>query len=250
MHLRCAVARLLCGALLVSMAWGGSPAWAVTAQEQSERLQNIYGFLLDLRSNSAPAPQDPGNWALQLDLLPMPKIDNRVGAKNEPVDALPAVPRLRGRIHGPLGLSLSLAGSPGIPFGKQTATFLQGDADWRVRWGSLLGGLRTSSSSWKIVGPITTTTHEDTFRIQQHNMDVRLGWELDHSHLYVGSGQGSQSSSLLIGEDGVTLNLREHAYTYRFAGLEFQGEQWDFNLEQHATESYLQHVQLSIRRRF
>lgn len=227
-----------------------SPLLAVTSEEQADRLQQIYGFLLDYRSNAAPLPEDPGTFDVQVDLLLMPSIDNRIGSKNEPVDTLPVVPRLRGRLHLPYGLVVGLAGSPGIPTGSQTATFLQGEVDWRHDADHLLYGLRASSSSWKVVGKITTKTYDDTFRIQERNVDVRLGWKTGEWIPYAGLGLGQQSTYLLIGEDSVSLSLVNQAYDYRFAGVERRGDHWDFSLEQHQTEDFLQHIQFAVRRRF
>ena len=70
---------------------------AVTFQEQAERLQLIYAFLLDLRPGQAPRLPAASLLDLSLEILPFPDIDNRVGAKDEQIDPPAAIPRLRVR---------------------------------------------------------------------------------------------------------------------------------------------------------
>lgn len=242
--------RFLCALLLGGLSLTASSAQAVTSEEQADRIQQVYSFILDFRSNAAPLPEESGTLDLQADLLLMPEIDNRVGAKNEPVDTLPVVPRLRGRYHLPFGLVLGLAGSPGIPTGSQTATFWQGELDWRGRAGNLVFGGRTSLSSWKVVGAMTTKEYDDTFRIEQNNLDGRVGWDLGGWIPYAGYGTGQQDLSLLIGEDDVLLELKDQSFAYQFIGLELRWSDWDFVVEQHQTEDFLQHIQFSVKRRF
>lgn len=242
--------RLLCGLLTGILSLTASSASAVTSEEQADRIQQVYAFILDFRSNAAPLPEESGTFVLQADALLMPEIDNRVGAKSEPVDTLPLVPRLRGRYHLPWGLALGVAGSPGIPTGSQTATFAQGELGWRGQTGNLLVGARASLSSWKIVGAMTTKEYDDTFEIQQNNMDLRLGWNLGGWIPYAGYGSGNQDLSLLIGEDDVLLRLPDQSFSYQFVGLELRWSEWDFVVEQHQTEDFLQHIQFSVKRRF
>ncbi len=223
---------------------------AVTAKEQAQRLQEIYVFLLDYRSLSAPIREDSGKLEVQLEALVMPEVDNQVGTKKEPVDSPPIVPRLRLRYHVPLGFSLGFSGLPGITWDAQKIEFLQFELDWRNNIGSLLYGLRTYYSKWKIEGEITSKEYQDSFYTNTNGFDVRIGYNLDYFIPYLGIGSGNQTFKLFIGEDDVILRGDNKEYQYVFVGTEIRGSEWDFIFEQHKSEDFLLHFQLALRRRF
>ena len=85
----CAVA---CGIFLLLLL--ARTAGAVTFIEQANRLQLIYGGLLDFRPGQSPMPVETSEWSLGLELIPNPEVDTRIGAKDEPIDPPPLVPRI------------------------------------------------------------------------------------------------------------------------------------------------------------
>ena len=223
---------------------------AVTAIEQSKRLQLVYTHLLDLRSNSAPHSENAGTLQISAELQPLPAIDARIGAKTEPLAVLPVSGRLRLRGFLLDGWMLGFSGVPGLTVGKQKATALQVETAWRKNWGGLQTGLRFSQSFWKVEGPMTTAKYKDRLENRQQNADLSIGMDWETWQPYVGIGRGILNSNLWIEESQITLKIENHGYTYQFVGVGILGEAWSFNFEQHQTENFLLHFQFSATRRF
>ena len=74
-----------------------TPVKAVTAQEQSKRLQLIYAHLLDFRSQRPPMAVVGQGQEWEVELLHRPEVNNRIGNKQEPVEGPPIMPRFRYR---------------------------------------------------------------------------------------------------------------------------------------------------------
>ena len=223
---------------------------AVTAIEQSRRLQLVYSHLLDFRSNAAPIYETSGTLEVSVDLQPMPDIDARIGAKTEPVETLPVSGQLRLRGFLFDGWMLGISSVPGLTIGKQKATALQTEMGLRKTWGSIQTGLRVSQSLWKIVGQMTTTRYKDRLENRQQNIDFSLGLDWSFWQPYAGIGRGILNSDFWIEESQITLKIENHVYSYQFVGLGLMENTWSFNFEQHRTEDFLLHFQLSATRKF
>lgn len=184
------------------------------------------------------------------DLQPMPTIDSRIGAKTEPIETLPVSGRLRFRFFLPGGGMLGISGFPGITIGKQHVSAFQTEAGLRHSWGRLLAGWRVSASSWNVLGPMTTTKYKDRFQTRQQNTDLSAGWDFDGWQPYAGFGFGFLNSDLWIEESQITLKIQNEPYAYQFLGFGMRLKNWGFHFEQHRTEEFLLHFQLSATLRF
>lgn len=97
---KCALAAAIrwIGVLLLT-AWGlfvhARAGLAVTAPQQIHRLLQVYSALLDYRAGQPPLVGAWGKLELGLEVIPMPTIDSRVGAKTEPPNPMPLIPRPR-----------------------------------------------------------------------------------------------------------------------------------------------------------
>jgi hypothetical protein len=180
----------------------------------------------------------------------MPDIDKRIGAKTEPVETLPVFGRLRLRGFLFEGWMLGISLVPGLTIGKQKATALQTEMGWRKTWGSIQTGLRVSQSLWEIVGQMTTTRYKDRLENRQQNIDFSLGLDWSFWQPYAGIGRGVLNSDFWIEESQITLKIENHFYSYQFVGLGLRANTWSFNFEQHRTEDFLLHFQLSATRTF
>ena len=225
------------------------PAFAVTYLEQAERLQLINAFLLDYRPAAAPLLPKSSLIEIQADLIPMPAIDNRVGAKNEPDNAPPAVPRVRARYIASWGLMLGATAAPDIKVQGFSAPSLGGEAGLRFALGALHGEARAFMLSALVTGPITEPGESDEFDVTNSGADLRFGWALGSIMPYVGSGQGHTASTLKVVSDGSQLDA-EADYRYVFGGLTWYSGPLAFTYEQHRTEDFLDHFILAASARF
>jgi len=235
-------------ALAVPLA-AARPAFAVTYLEQAERLQLINAFLLDYSAAAAPRLPKQSLFELQADLIPMPVIDNRVGAKDEPDHAPSTVPRIRARYLASWGLMLGATAAPGVKLRGFTAPSQGGEAGLRFALGSLHGEARAFTLHALVTGPITETGASDQFEMTNSGADLRFGWALGSIMPYAGSGQGHTASTLTVAADGTRLKA-EADYRYVFGGLTWFRGPLTFTVEQHRTEDFLDHLILAVSIRF
>jgi hypothetical protein len=250
-------ALLLGCALWLAAGPAARPARAVTFIEQAQRLERIYGALLDLRPGEPPGGSEHG-IALGVELIPVPAIDTRVGSKNEPVHPPPAIPRARLRYEGVLAggrRGAALGGMAGVTYeplltvGGYGATWLGGEAGLTLHWHLLAVAVRGYTLSAEVQGPITATGAADRFTLATHGADVRLGLAPGAWRAYAGYGGGELDAALRVAEDGARIRERGR-YAYRLAGVAHQGERWLLVLEQQSTENYLRNVILAAAWRF
>ena len=76
---------LILGLLGVCGFFSATSISAVTAQEQSERLQLVYAHLLDFRSQRPPMAVVGEGQEWEVELLHRPEVNNRIGNKQEPI---------------------------------------------------------------------------------------------------------------------------------------------------------------------
>ena len=236
-------------AVLAALQWASATARAVTFIEQAERLQHINAFLLDLRPGQPPRVPDETVLDFALEILPAPDIDNRVGAKDEPIASPAAIPRLRLRYITASGFMVGGTWNPDVEFEGYRAPW----TGWEVGYRFVLAGLHTElrlfAISVQVVGPIADKGAEDEFDVYNRGGDLRLGVPLGTAMIYAGGGEGRSESTLRIESDGARLDA-ETTYTYILAGVGGEWGPMTFTYEQYWSEDYLQHYSISASVRF
>ena len=232
------------GLILSLLAWA-VPLPAVTFDQQAERLQLIYTYLLDYRPVQGPVLSRKSTFELALELTPTPSIDNRVGAKNEPVDPPALIPRPRARFHFASGMVLGAAYTPPIEVSGYQAELAAVEAGFRFPLGNWRVGLRAYGLDGKVVGPITEPSVADRFQFTNLGADALFGLQMGFWLPYLGVGRGTTRSTLEIESDGVKL-MEDSGYTYLLAGLTVDMENLRFTVEQSSTESVLDHYTISL----
>jgi hypothetical protein len=234
------------GGLAVLLALlGPGPAHAVTYLEQVDRLEAVYAALLDYRPGAVPGPRPPGWIELGVELDPMPRIDNRVGAKSEPVHAPAAIARVRADWSPFSGLRLGGYVIPPVTVQDMTANFagVEAEAGWaRQEW---RGSVRAFATHGAVTGPITAPSAQDQFSVSGAGADARLGWAFRDWTAYAGLGRGANQTRMKVVSDGAVIDGRR-GYGYEFAGIAWTGKTWSIVAEQHQTESYLRHLVLTV----
>lgn len=220
------------------------PAHAVTFTDQIERLQLVYAALLDYRPGGPPRVFGSGEFALGLELVPIPPIDNRIGNKDEPVHPPPAYGRARAIAGIGAGFAIGAAYLPPIPVSGYRAQLagLELEYDWQR--GDLLAGARAYYQSSNIQGPITDANTSDRFSTVNAGLDARAGWAFAPWIVYGGFGAGETRSRLEVTSDG-SVSTVTAGYHYAFAGVSRDVSRWRVALEQQQTETYLQHLVLT-----
>ncbi len=220
-----------------------------TFQEQAQRLQNIFGYLIDFRAAAAPTVFDKTTLEVVLDLTPQPSIDTRVGIKEEDVEPPEVVPKLRGRIHLKNGLMLGGAYAPGLDFEGYKAEFVAVELGWRKSFGAWSGGIRGSYIDGDVEGPITEVDLDDLFTFTNMGVDVSVArtWNAWTGYGFVGINDIETELDVAI--DGVHL-VNDDDAVYGGLGIQWASKRWAFTLEQHATDDYLQHLIVSVAFRF
>lgn len=222
-----------------------STAGAVTFIQQANRLQLIYAALLDFRPGQSPNPVERSAWSLAFELIPMPEVDTRIGAKDEPIDSPPFVPRLRLRWVARWGLLLGISLNPDLEVQNYSAPWTAFELGLRGTVGGLGVELRAHTIDGVVEGPITDSETKDRFEFENRGVDLRVGLPLGRWSVYGGGGKSGTVSALLVASDGARIALDDE-FTYLLAGIEFRGEDWTFTLEQNRTGDYLYHVILSL----
>lgn len=239
----------LSGALLALalLAWAPGPGTgAVTFQQQAQRLQQVYAYLLDYRPGLAPLPMPGVGWEISLDLTPLPAIDNTVGGKDEPVAPPPAIPRPRARYFGASGgLGAGFTLTPPVAVQGYTAALVGGEVFYHFAIGRVGVGLRAFMMTGAVDGPITDPVATDRFSLTNSGADLRLGWNAGGWMPYLGYGSGNSASVLNVTSDGARLDS-DAPYSYLLAGATWVGESFRFTVEQSATENFLRHFIVAI----
>jgi hypothetical protein len=221
----------------------------VTYLEQAERLQLINAYLLDLRPAGAPLLPERSVIELQLEAIPQPSIDTRVGSKKEPVDSPPVTPRVRLKYVGAWGLMAGITANPPVPVMGFSAPWIGGEVGWRFRMAAIHGELRGYALAAQITGPITEKGAKDEFDMTNAGGDFRLGLALGGLMPYAGVGAGHTDSTLTIDSDGAVLDAAAD-YQYWMAGFTWHWAPYLFTFEQNQTEDFLSHFILAVAVRF
>jgi hypothetical protein len=216
----------------------------VTYLEQAERLQLVYAFLLDYRPAGAPRLPRLSIFELQGEVLPIPKVDPRVGAKDEPVDTPEAIPRARARIVSASGLMLGITASPREEAMGYSAHWAGAELGLRGRLGALHGELRGFVLSARVTGPVTEPGAKDEFDVRNRGGDFRVGLALGPLMPYAGLGSGHSESTLTVAADGARLESSAD-YRYGMAGVSWSLAPVVITYEQHRTEDFLNHYLLA-----
>ena len=239
-------ARIFCAVgLVMSLLVLAGSARAVTFDEQAERLQLIYSYLLDYRPGQGPVLSRKSRFELALDLTPLPSIDNRVGGKDEPVEPPVVIPRPRVRFHFPSGVVLGASYTPPVEVSGYQAELWAVEAGYRIPLGNWRLGLRAFWLDGEVEGPITDPAQNDNFQLTNSGADAVFGLQMGFWLPYLGLGRGSTSSTLTIQSDGVMLDA-DGSYSYLLAGLTVDAGGLRLTLEQSSTDSVLDHYILSV----
>lgn len=241
-----ASARIICvlGLVLGVLMWPDA-ASAVTFDQQAERLQLINSYLLDFRPAQGPVLSRDNGIEVGFDLIPVPSIDSRVGAKDEPVEPPEIIPRPRARYHSESGMVLGLSYIPPVELDGYAASLGAVEAGFRFPLGNWRMGLRAYAMDGEVDGPVTDPVISDDFQITNYGGDGLFGLQIGFWLPYLGAGRGKTSSTLTIKSDGVKLKA-ERSYSYFMAGLTVDMGILRFTLEQSSTDSVLDHFTLSL----
>jgi hypothetical protein len=239
--LKAAALALLGAAVVVA---GPPQAQGITAPEQIRRLLQVYAALLDYRPGKSPQPGTQGVVEAGVEVLPMPAIDTRVGAKTEPVKPPPLIPRARGHYGLGSGFSAGAVIVPPVPVEGYSAALAGVAAEFAIRQGDISLGFRIFSLQGQLNGPFTDPSASDTYSLQNTGADIRVGWGFGEWSAYAGGGSGHSRTRLEISSDG-SVNSAQFPYSFSFAGIGWQKERWRFTFEQEQTEAYLNHVVLT-----
>jgi hypothetical protein len=221
---------------------------AVTAQEQSERLQLIYAHLLDFRSQRPPVAVIGEGQEWEVELLHRPEINNRIGNKQEPVEGPPILPRFRFRQFFEQSYLLGIGLQVPVEVMGYRYSFLAGEIgyqwEFKEEWATTV---RTYVARSIINGPITMTDAEDLFETQQHGVDTSWGFQWEDWLFSGGFGHSSVQNKILIEEDGVMLDEPATGYMYFYGGIGYM-VQPDLRLQfmQYSTDTVLRHWAVSV----
>lgn len=242
---RCSILRRSIRPGLFLLVLTAGSAGAVTHLEQVERLGAVYGALLDFRSLAVPGPRAPGLMELALELEPVPEIDNRIGAKREPVDAFPLVGR--GRLHWSPFAALRLGGYaiPPVEVRGSTARLWGIDAayGWAVR--DRVFSARLYHTQGTVSGAFSAPDVADEFRLQASGGDLRAGRVFGSWTLYGGVGGGRNRTRFTMDADDAMIAHRRR-YLFGFAGAGWTQGPWTAVAELHRTPSYLTNTMMSL----
>ena len=239
---------LILSLLGVSAFLSATPVAAVTAQEQSERLQLIYAHLLDFRSQRPPMAVVGKGQEWEVELLHRPEVNNRIGNKQEPVEGPPILPRFRYRQFFDQSYQVGVGLQVPVEVMEYRYAFLAGELgyqwmfteDWAL-------AARTYLARSVIHGPITMTDAEDVFEVQQQGIDATLGYHWEEWLLSAGVGHSSVQNKLSIEEDGVMLEEPSAGYTYYYGGIGYLvSPDLRLNFTQHSTDQILRHWSFAV----
>jgi len=239
---------LILSLLGVSGFLSATPVIAVTAQEQSERLQLIYAHLLDFRSQRPPMAVVGEGQEWEVELLHRPEVNNRIGNKQEPVEGPPILPRFRYRQFFDQSYQIGVGLQVPVEVMEYRYAFLAGELgyqwmfteDWAL-------AARTYLARSVIHGPITMTDAEDVFEVQQQGIDATLGYQWEEWLLSAGVGHSSVQNKLSIEEDGVMLEEPSAGYTYYYGVIGYLvSPDLRLNFTQHSTDQILRHWSFAV----
>jgi hypothetical protein len=235
---------------LLALPLAGSARAAATFEEQSERIQLIYAHLLDLRPGAAPLPVTDGEIQLTLQVSHVPDVDARVGRKDEDIDILDVVPRVRARYVSAIGAFVGGSYTPPIPIKDFRTHQVAGEAGWRLGWElgavTLTAGIRGTLSFGTVEGPVTESGADDDFQFFTAGGDLSVGVLLfDHFAPYAGGGFAFADTELEVEEDGVMLE-GDGDTPYAFVGLDVVFDGWMLHVEQSFTDTYLRHIWVGV----
>jgi hypothetical protein len=221
-------------------------ARAVTFTDQIERLEDVYAALLDYRPGAPPATHALGDIGVGAELLPVPPIDNRIGAKHEPVSPPAAIPRLRADVGIGAGLSVGAVYIPAVAVDGYTADIVGVSLDYGFARGPFRAAARAFELQGNVTGPITAPSSKDTYTVAEQGADLRAGWAFGPWVAYGGIGSGASRTRLDVASDGSSARF-SRGYNYGFAGVSWDAGPWRLTAEQDQTEAYLSHLVLTVR---
>ena len=224
---------------------GARPTYAVTYLEQIDRLAAINAALLDYRSVAVPGPRPKGMVELGVELGPVPRIDNTIGAKSEPVNTPPAAAKLHVNWSPISGMRLGTFYIPPIMVQGIKANMTGVDIEYGWRRKDFVGSFRMFYRDGLVTGPFTAPEVEDRFKVSGAGADMRLGWVAGKWIWYGGLGNGMNKTQFKLALDGAEIT-GERNYRYGFVGFGLTHGALTLVAEQHRTESYLNNVLLGV----
>ena len=230
------ISRKICLLALIGSLFAASRAHAVNWEQQSERLLQISGALLE----GVPIGDPPtAKWRLGIfaDLSLLPKVNPTIGAKKEKVPSSPvhAVPSLFGSAAYEMSEKWKLTSNLQAGYLMPGLESLLGVKAKLSQWtaGGTIGVLGLVSKAFALqfdmgahlsnshlVGAITAPDAKDEFRSQATVLFVRPGLFLPESGIWTNLTLGTRSteSKLVIPSDQTTLNTKDNM---KDAGLPF-----------------------------
>jgi len=226
------------GALLLL---GASTAHAVVYLDQIDRLEAINAAMLDYQPVAVPGPRPKGMIELGVEVDPVPKIDNTIGAKYEPVNPPPAGGKLRVDWSPLSGVRLGAYWIPPVTVQGIMAQMLGVESEYGWKRNAYVGSLRLFGTQGTVTGPFSAPGAQDQFQVSGAGMDARLGWVNNAWTWYGGLGDGWNSTRFKMSLDGAIID-GQRSYRYGFVGVGWNRGAWSFVAEQHRTEDYLNHI--------
>jgi hypothetical protein len=212
------------------------PAAAQTMLDQQQRLIDIHGLLLDLRSVDGPAALRPGWFSLGLEVIGVPPIDGTTGNKRQITasDQTPLFPRPRLAVGLPVPRDfralLGLSYVPPVQVGNLTVNYVAGEGAIAYAPGPLQIGIRAHVFRAITRSPVTDPVIRDTFRVTGFGADVSGGYLLPFGSLavtpYGGIGVSRVNGDFRVTSDDVLLTSSDTAFALHAGVRLVLNERW------------------------
>ena len=220
-------------------------AHAVTSLEQIDRLGEVYGAVLDYRPASIPGPRPQGQVEVAAEADLVPSINNRIGAKIEPVQTSPVIGRVRMDWSPISGVRLGGYLIPPVTVMNTKALLhgLQAEYGWGEN--KIRSSARIHMTHGNIEGPFSAADTSDQFFLDASGIDLRSGWFVEKWVMYAGIGLGNNRTQFRMGADGAVID-GSHVYRYAMAGVGWKNGPWTLVAEQQHTLNYLSNVIFTV----
>ena len=235
----------------LTMCLGMKAAHSVTYLEQIDRLGAINAALLDFHPAALPGPRRKGLVEVAVELEPVPKIDNRIGAKTEPVHTFPIIGRARMNWSPISGVRLGGFLIPPLKVQGTTAHLMGLEAEYGWVQGKYRSSVRLFTTQGNVTGAFSEPNVTDKFNLNSTGMDIRTGWFPGDIHLYGGElavygglGAGHNKTGFVMGADGAVID-GQRGFKYILAGMGWISGHWTLVAEQQRTFSYYNNITLT-----
>ena len=204
--------------LLASLA---GPALAQTMLDQEERLIELHSLLLALPALEAPGALAPLQARLGLEVVGVPLIDGKTGAKTQLTasDRTRVIPRLRGALGLPLAGAwrafVGVGWIPPVEINRASSSMIGIEAGLSFSNGPFAAGLRLHGEVADSKSPVTDPATRDRLVTRIGGADLQAGWRFDLGPIgltpYAGVGAARVDGTFTVTSDRYVLTSRTTA---------------------------------------